>query len=305
MNLLRPKGFDDLGLRQSAQDRLLPSVVGAMAFLGALAMGGAFAASGLAAHWQGAGAALTVQVPSPAGLTEGRSRLERALAVLRGTPGVIGVRTMPEEELDSLLRPWLGHGTGRIALPLPAVIEVRLQADQPAGSVAALGPRLAAAVPGTLMESTEEWVGRLAVLARSLQACAALAVLMVGLVASAVVAVAVRAGLSTRRDAVEIVHELGASDGYIAAQFSNRALKLALGGALLGAVLALPLLLGLSVLAVPFAAGSEPLGILSEALPGLLPGGLWLGLPALPVMAAAIGWGTAQVTVRRWLRRLV
>jgi hypothetical protein len=36
----------------------------------------------------------------------------------------------------------------------------------------------------------------------------------------------------------------------------------------------------------------------------VLPGPLWLVLPALPMATAAIGFLTAQGTVRRWLRRL-
>ena len=35
-----------------------------------------------------------------------------------------------------------------------------------------------------------------------------------------------------------------------------------------------------------------------------LPAALWLTLPGLPIATAAIGFVTAQVTVRRWLRRL-
>jgi len=31
---------------------------------------------------------------------------------------------------------------------------------------------------------------------------------------------------------------------------------------------------------------------------------LWIALPLLPAVAAAIGWATAQATVRAWLRRL-
>jgi cell division transport system permease protein len=31
---------------------------------------------------------------------------------------------------------------------------------------------------------------------------------------------------------------------------------------------------------------------------------LWLALPLLPLIAAAIGYLTAQATVRSWLRRL-
>lgn len=278
-------------------DRLLPMLVGAMAFLAALALAGVVAASALSQHWQrGAAAALTVQVPDP----EVDGRLSHVLDAVRGTPGVMEARALDEEELQALLRPWLGSGGGRIALPLPAVVAVRL-ADDGAFDVAALTGRLQGLAAGTLVESQDVWVRRLSALARSLQACAGLAMGVVGVVAVAVVMVAVRAGLSARRDAIEIVHGLGATDGFIAGQFASRATRLAAAGALGGAVLALPVLLGLAVLAAPFAATEPASGVgLLRALPPII----WLGLPALPVMAAFVGWLTAQATVRRWLRRL-
>ena len=61
----RPR-FDELGLRRALADRMLPFLVAAMAFLAALALAGWVGAAALARHWQeGAGAALTVQVPQP------------------------------------------------------------------------------------------------------------------------------------------------------------------------------------------------------------------------------------------------
>ena len=63
---LRPAGFDELGLRRAVSDRMLPFLVGAMAFLAALALGGWIATASLAQHWRlGAAAAMTVQVPHP------------------------------------------------------------------------------------------------------------------------------------------------------------------------------------------------------------------------------------------------
>ena len=294
-------GFDALGLRRALSDRLLPMLVGAMAFLAALALAGAIAASALAQHWQdGAAAVLTVQVPRPrdAAADGAGTRLERVMSQLRGTPGVAGARALDDAELAALLKPWLGAGTGRIALTLPAVVEVRLQ--DPATDTAALAARAGALAPGTLLENQDVWVRQLATLARSLQACAALALGVVGFVAVAVIAVATRAGLSTRRDAIEIVHGLGATDSYVASRFAGRATRLASVGAASGALAALPVLLGLASLAAPFVAadGEEP-GLL-----GALPLTLWIALPALPLVAAAIGWVTAQGTVRRWLRRL-
>ncbi len=141
-------------------------------------------------------------------------------------------------------------------------------------------------------------------LVSSLQACAGLALLLVAGVAAAVIAVATRAGLSTRREAIEIVHGLGATDGYIAGRFAARATLLAAVGAAGGAVVALPILLALARMTAPF--GGETgasADTLQDAL-GTLPAPLWLALPCLPASAAVIGFVTAQAAVRRWLRRL-
>jgi cell division transport system permease protein len=141
------------------------------------------------------------------------------------------------------------------------------------------------------------------VLARSLQACAGLALLLVAAVAAAVIAVATRAGLVARREAIEIVHGLGATDGYIASRFAGRATLLAAMGGVAGAVLALPVLLALASMAAPFA-GTVPEATSAVGVLVALPVILWLTLPGLPAAAAAIGFVTAQGTVRRWLRRL-
>ena len=299
---LRRGQFDDLGLRRALSDRLLPGLVAAMTFLAALTLSGALAAAAMAEHWrQGAAAVLTVQVPRPHAAATPASegtRLERAVALLRGTPGIVQVRVLSDEELADLLRPWLGTGAQAMSLPLPAVIEVHLAPGEvePAGTLPA---RLEAAAPGAFMESHGVWLQRLTTLARSLQACAVAALALVAGVAAAVVAVATRAGLAARRDAIEIVHGLGATDDFIAGRFAQRATLLAAAGACLGALTALPVLLGLAQLAAPFG--------VTEAAPGLvphLPLALWLALLGLPAAAAAIGWATAQGTVRRWLRRL-
>jgi cell division transport system permease protein len=309
-------GADDLGLRRALGDRMLPALVAAMAFLAALALAGSTGASALARHWrEGAATALTVQVPNPAepiprqGDGPEETRLDRAMTVLRASPGVDTVHALTSAELADLLRPWLGDAEIGPALPLPAVVRVRLfGADL---DVPQLQRRLEAAVPGTLVESHGVWVRRLAVLARSLQLCAWLVLAVVAAVAAAVTTVATRAGLTARRESIEIIHGLGATDAYIAGRFASRATVLACLGALLGAAASLPLLLTLASFTAPFVAGGADPDAAPSALAWLLPGPLasvpselLLGLPALPVVAAAIGFITAQMTVRRWLRRL-
>ena len=228
---LRPSGFDELGLRRALSDRMLPLLVAAMAFLAALAMAGWFGTSALSRHWrQGAGASLTVQVPQAADRSANstETRLDVVLTLLNAAPGVVAAHALSDQELTDLLKPWLGQGGERLAIPVPAVIAVRL--TDKAVDLEPLTRRLTAAAPGTLVEDHGVWIRRLTVLAQSLQACAGLALLLVTGVAVAVIAVATRAGLSTRREAIEIVYGLGATDRYIASRFAARATLLAAAG---------------------------------------------------------------------------
>lgn len=293
-HLLRPAGFDDLGLRHALADRMLPALVAAMAFLAALAIGGWTGAASLARGWQtGAASSLTVQVPQP----DDQARADRVLTLLQQTQGIREARRLSSEQIEKLLHPWLGADSHDLGLPLPAVIAVRL--DDPPPNLTSLRSELAAAAPDTLLEQEEIWAKRLARLVESLQACAALMLLIVAAVSAAVIAVATRGGLASRRDAIEIVHGLGATDSYIAGRFASRAAALAVIGAAVGTLTALPALLALARIAAPFASVPETSDLLA-----LLPPGLWMVLAGLPLASAAIGWLTAQATVRAWIRRL-
>ncbi len=310
--LLRPAGFDELGLRRALVGWMLPFLVAAMTVLAALAIGGVMGAAALARHWQiGPAAVLTVQVPRPdqpaegAGAGQPQNRLDRVVALLRETPGIALARPLPNQELLDLLRPWLGNDTAldsaRVALPLPGVVEVRL--TDGAALPAELGQRLAATAPGTLLEGHGPWLRRLSTLARSLQACALAALALVAGIAVVVVGVATRSGLAARREAIEIVHGLGATDAFIARRFAARITWMTATGGLAGTVLALPMLAGLAWLALPFIS-TTGMAASQNGLLAAMPRVLWTLLPGLPLLAGAIGWTTAQVPVRRWLRQL-
>ena len=94
------------------------------------------------------------------------------MALLRGSPGIVSVRVLSMAELADLLRPWLGSATQASALPLPAVIEVRLAPGE-VDADSNLQSRLTGVAPGTFLESHGIWLQRLTTLARSLQLCAA------------------------------------------------------------------------------------------------------------------------------------
>jgi cell division transport system permease protein len=269
---------DPLGLRRAVSGWLLPALVAAMALLAAIALGGAEAAEALARRWEGgAAAAMLVQ------LQPGLDPVPAAEQVAT-LPGVAEAIAMDRERLSALLHPWLGDASG---LPLPPMIEVRLTHVREADIVA---QGIAEMLPGAQVEQHGVWVARLSALARSLQAMAWMTLALVGGLATAILAVATRAGIAARRDTITILHELGATDGTIARQFARRIAWLAACGATLGVMQALPLLFALGRMASP---------LLGDGLE--MP---WLALLALIPAAALIAWFTALSAVRMWLKRL-
>lgn len=274
---------DPIGLRRALADPLLIGLIAAMALFAALAVAGHEAVSQLAARWQqGANTAVTVQIPNPT-----PARMEAALGALSTLPQIREARALDPARMAELLRPWLGDVAG---LPLPGVIELHL-ADLAADPVL-IGDHVAQAVPGAVTEAHGVFVARLAALARALSAAALMAMLLVAAVAAAVVVLAVRAGIAARRDAVMVLHMLGATDRDIASRFARRTAWLALLGATLGVLLAIGLLAALIELAAP---------ILPDAAWQALP---WPGLAAIPLLATLVAWVATSASILLWLRRL-
>lgn len=256
-----------------------------------------------------------------AGQKNATTRAQAVLAALSEQDGIQDARRLDRKEINRLLRPWLGNDALAVAaksggattgsggkdgsgdampVTLPAVIVGHARYGV-TPDASALQSKLEAIAPGTVVDSGTRWAARLGALTTSLRASAAVIVLVVALVAASVVAVAVRAGLAQRREAIEIIHGLGALDSDIAGQFARRAMRLSAIGGLIGSLLSLPVLLGLAALSsafvteAPFRAGGGP---------PLLPALLWATPVLFTVITAVIGWLAAQVTVRGWLRQL-
>lgn len=289
----RRRASDPLGLARARSDRLAIAVVGVMVLLAALALAGGAAVLNQARHWQRAAAGLLlVQVPDPAAASPlGGSRLDAVLQGLRALPGVGRAAALPEARMQALLRPWLGEATGQLALP--AMVEVTLAPPGPAPD--ALAAMLARAAPGAAAEPPDAQVARLLEFAQALVWLAGAVTLLVGVAAIAAVVMATRAALAAHAEALILLHHMGASDAYLARHFARRAGRLALLGALGGALLALPVLAGLGWLAAPLA--GTPAG-------WALPPAHWLPPLLLPPVALLLARISAALSVRRWLRRL-
>ena len=287
----------DLPLTGDSLGRFLPWIVAFMVFLSALAATGALALGSLAGRWdRGVEATLTVQIPETGDPVQDKRRLEAATAALRAAPEVRGVDRIGETELARLLEPWLGGADVAGELPLPQVLDVELRTG--AGiDLRALTARLREAVPDASLDDHRVWLDRLLRLVRAVEA---LALVILGLMAAATVATVIyttRTGLSVHKDVIEVLHLIGAQDGYIARQFADRALTLGLQGGIVGLVFAIPTVIGIGMLGEDLSAGM---------LPDVRPNAFgWGMLALLPIAAAFVAMATARLTVMRALKKML
>ena len=175
---------------------------------------------------------MTIQLP-PGDQTQ----LDAVLALLQATPGILSATPLDAKANAALLEPWLGPDVAIAELQLPRLIDVRM--DSPSrGDRAALAERVAATVPGARLDDDRHWLDRLFSTALIVELIAAAIVVMVGGAMILSIIFATRTSLAIHHGVVEVLHLIGARDGYIASQFQWQALRLALRGGGVGLALA-------------------------------------------------------------------
>lgn len=282
----------DLALARDPAGRTLPWIIAAMVFIGTLALAAAFALNGASATWRQVVAGnLTVQLPDGA---DADARAEEAARVLAATPGVASARKLERAEVLHLLEPWLGRDAAETGLPLPRLVDVRLD-PRLAIDTRALALRLAESVPEAQLDDHGIWLERLSRLSRGLQLVAAGGVGIVALATILIIVFAIRAGLLVHREVISVLHLIGAQDGYIARQFQWHAVDMAAKGAVPAFALAALLAFGLGLAAD---------GLNAPLIPKVALGMHgWLALLLVPIAAILLAAMTARLTVLFNLKR--
>lgn len=241
---------------------------------------------------------LTVQIVEGAP-AERERQAEVAVALLSNREEVTAVRRVPEEELDALLEPWLGQQgvAEEDAIPVPALIDVRLAGPVTPRRLEELRASLTASVPAARLDAQARWLEPVFGAVASLQWLAAGLIVLLAATSAAAVWLAARSSLGTNRETIEIIHLLGGTDAQIARIF-QRSIGL---DALLGGIAGLALGLAAMVLL-----GRQFAGLGS----GMVAGGAlapvdWGLLAAIPVIGVILAMLTARMTVLSSLRRML
>jgi cell division transport system permease protein len=217
----------------SIAGRALVAVVAIMTFLASLTTGAVVLVYSAASEWRSDVAReATIQVRPIAG-RDIEAELRKASDIARAVPGVAEVRPYSQEESARLIEPWLGSGLALDALPVPRLIVVRL-APGAAPDFASLRRALTEQVAGASLDDHRGWIERMRAMAGTAVAVGTgvLALVLAATVLS--VTFATRAAMAANRPVVEVLHFIGAKDGFIAGEFQRHFLWLGLKGGAIG-----------------------------------------------------------------------
>ena len=269
--------------------RALTFVIAIMTFLACLAEGSAGLAQRAAATWAGeVQAGATIQI-APTDVGDIERALETARAFALSVAGVRDAAIVGEAEAAAMLEPWLGAGLDLSELPVPRLVEIEVDADDPP-NMDAMRDGLALAVPGAVLDDHRTWVDRLVAVAGT----AALGgIVLTGLVIVATVLTVVfatRGAMVGNRHIIEVLHFVGADASFVAGQFERHFLRVGGAGAAVGLGLAAALFLALAMWP---GSPAPALGWFG-----------WVGMAVTAGLIAIVTSLTTGLTVRRALQEM-
>jgi cell division transport system permease protein len=299
-NIGLPRFETPLVPRNSISGRALVAVVAIMTFLASLTTGAVTLVGTAAISWQSEVAReVTIQIiPGPGRDLD--AGVDKAVAMARAFPGIGGVRAYSKDESDKLLEPWLGNGLTLGELPVPRLIVVKISPGA-APDLAKLRQMLAEQAPGAILDDHRGWIDRMRTMAGSAIGVG-IGILILMVVATMLsVTFATRGAMATNKPVIEVLHFVGAKNGFIAGLFQRHFLLLGLQGGAIGGGIAIVLFV-LANLVGMWLAGTAA-GDQTEALFGTFSIGIvgYAAVIAQVVVIALVTAVTSRQTVNRTL----
>ena len=221
----------------SVAGRALTAVVAIMSFLGCLTAGAVYLVNQSADAWfHDIASEITVQI-APSANEDMEQRLTKVALFLAKQNGIVRVRPLTLEESSGLLEPWLGQLSVLAELPVPRLIAVEINRQSPP-DFKLIQSGLNQKFTGVTVDDHRHWQAQIRTVTRSL-ALGGIAVLaLVAIATIAVIISATRSAMSSNREIVEVLHFVGAKQGFIAREFERHFLALGIRAGLMGAAAA-------------------------------------------------------------------
>ncbi|MBQ9731694.1 MAG: cell division protein [Alphaproteobacteria bacterium] len=293
----------ELPLKGDSTSLFLQVIIAIAVFIFAITLSGVLAINSILENWhQSILGSITVQIMPVNDVNQEKATAEtlayqeKAIDFLKGVEGVVRVSALDDEQLKSLVQPWLGDGVNIENLPMPRIIDVKLEKNADIDFVK-LSKDLAEASPQASLDNHKLWLNKLIKFADGLKMNAMTILLLVVGISAGAIFYTTQMSLGLHRYIIEILHIMGAKDTYIAQQYAHRMAFLGLLGGTIGILLAIPMIFFIGSLATQIEGG-----IISDANLGI---GDWMVILMLPLFATGISMWTAYYTVKRTLQKML
>jgi len=286
--------------RNSISGRALIAVLAIMTFLASLITGAVLLIGSAANEWQSdVSREMTIQIiPAPGRNLD--AAVDKAAAAARAFAGIGDVRAYSKEESSKLLEPWLGNGLKLDELPVPRLIVVKIAAGA-APDIPQLRRMLAEQVPGATLDDHRGWIDRMRAMAGT--AVAAGVGILILVIAGTMLSVtfATRGAMAANKPVIEVLHFVGAKNGFIAGRFQRHFLLLGLQGGAIGGGIAMLLFALAGVISGWFAgsaAGEQTAAMFGSFSIGIIG---YIAVLCQIILIAVVTAATSRHTVNRTL----
>lgn len=291
----------DIPFAQDSSRYFLPWISMLMIFIASLTLAGGLTAYRALSHWKAnVSGAMTVQIPVVDVKGEAKNpenlalEIEQTLTVLRTSPGILGAKVLEEDQMRRLMTPWLGEQADVENLPLPKVIDVSVDTNNPP-QTDLIKSELADQVPSAVLDTHRVWLDSLITMAKGFMKLTIFILGLLILTTAFTVIYSAKTSLSVHKKVVRLVHMMGANDFYIAWQYAVRVFKLTFLGGFGGLCLAFPVILGVGyffeTITSDFNCALDTIGL--------------VGLICMPILFGVLSFITTLQTVLSSLKRML
>jgi cell division transport system permease protein len=229
----------------SVTSRSLTLVITIMCFLACLTAGAVYMINESKNAWlKDIASEMTVQV-EPRENVDIEKSLADVQAFLQSHAGIERANAVSLADSAILLEPWLGKSDVLASLPVPRLIALEVDRDNPP-DVDALRADLAKKYQGVTLDDHRHWQRQIRTVTRSFALGGLGILLLVAAATTAVIISATRSAMASNREIIEVLHLVGATDRYIAREFEKHFLRLGVRAGLVGAACAMGVFLSMT-----------------------------------------------------------
>lgn len=221
--------------KKSIATKSLTVIVAIMSAFGVLTLGGIIVVNDGVKKWEKQiSQEVTVQIKNIS-QTDISDTLEQTKNIVSEVEGVEEVRIVSDQEIKNLLEPWFGQNFVMEELPVPKLIAIKInnnvfEVDELKKSVSH--------IQGASVDDHKKWSRRLEVTANVVGVSGAVILTLVIIATVLTIVFATRGAIGSNAQIIEVMHFVGAEPIYIAKQFQKNFGRIAVKGAVAGAVVA-------------------------------------------------------------------